>query len=201
MKLYFAPGACSLAPHIALNEGGFQYTTEQVDLKTHSTKSGTDYLQINPKGYVPALVLDNGQTLTEVAVLLQYLAAQKSAHPLAPAAGSFEFYRCLEWVAFIATELHKTFGPLFSPTASDAMKARQIDMIRRRFDYISQHLQRHTWLMGSEFTIADIYLFTIVNWSHFVQLALTPWPELAAFMKRAAERPKVAQTLKAEGLA
>ncbi|HET9122203.1 MAG TPA: glutathione transferase GstA [Acidiferrobacteraceae bacterium] len=200
MQLYFAPGACSLAPHIALNEGGFQYTAVQVDLKTHTvTSDGTDFLRINPKGYVPVLVLDNGQTLTEVAVLLQYLAAQKAG--LAPAAGTPDFYRCLEWVSFIATELHKSFGPLFSPTASDAMKARQIELIGRRFGYVSQHLKSHAWLLGADFSIADIYLFTIANWSQFVHLDLAPWPELQRFMERMRQRPQVAATLKAEGLA
>lgn len=200
MKLYFAPGACSLAPHIALNEGEFRYSAERVDLKTHKTAEGDDYLQINPKGYVPALVLDEGEVLTEVPVLLQYLAAQSPKTPLAPPAGSLAYYRCLEWLAFTATELHQSFGPLFSPTASEAAKARQTAKIGRRFDYVANQLKNRPYLLEHAFSIADIYLFTIVNWSGFIKLDLGPWPDLIQFMGRIADRPKVVMTLKAEGL-
>jgi len=164
MKLYFSPGACSLAPHIALHEIGVPFDGLRVDLKAHKVADGTDYYSVNPKGYVPLLELDTGERLTEAAVILQYIADRKPG-TLAPAFGSIERYRLMEWLNFIATEVHKQFGPLFYPTTPDATKEAQKTKLATRFDHVSKTLAKQPYLTGDAFTIADAYLFTVVNWS------------------------------------
>ena len=199
MKLYYSPGACSLAPHIALSEAGLPYTTKRVDLKTHTLVDGTDYYTINPKGYVPLLELDDGARLTEIAAIVQYIADRKPG-TLAPAYGTMERYRLMEWLNFIATELHKQFSPLWYPTTPEATKDAQIAKLKTRFDLISKTLAAQPYLMGNDFTVADAYLFTILNWAPMLKIDLAPWPALIAYQTRVAARPAVHAALVAEGL-
>ena len=200
MKLYYAPGACSLAPHIALNESGLDYTAVKVDLRKHQLADGTDYYAINPKGYVPLLETDDGTRLAEVAVILQYIADRRPG-TLAPASGSMERYRLMEWLNFIATEIHKQFGPLWDPSTPDATKERQRATLAKRFDYVSKTLSVQLYLTDDRFSIADAYLFTVANWAGMLKIDLSPWPALQQFLARVAARPKVRATLVAEGLA
>jgi len=199
MKLYFSPGACSLAPHIALSESGVPYATEKVDLRRHALADGTDYYAINAKGYVPLLELDDGTRISEVAVILQYIADRKPG-TLAPVFGSIERYRVMEWLNFIATELHKQFGPLWYPTTPDATKDAQKAKLATRFDLLAQTLAAQPYLTGSAFTIADAYLFTILNWAPMLKVDLAPWPVLQQFQARVSARPAVHAALVAEGL-
>lgn len=199
MKLYFSPGACSLAPHIALSESGAAYTSARVDLKKHVLSDGTDYYSINPKGYVPLLELDDGSRLSEVGVILQYIADRKPG-TLAPAFGSMDRYRVMEWLNFIATELHKQFSPLWYPATPEATKEAQKTKLASRFDLLSKTLAVQPYLTGPSFTIADAYLFTILNWAPMLKVDLTPWPALQQFQARVADRPAVHAVLVAEGL-
>ncbi|HEX2796729.1 MAG TPA: glutathione transferase GstA [Immundisolibacter sp.] len=200
MKLYYTPGACSMAPHIALREAGLSFDLEKVDLMGKKTETGADFTTINPKGYVPALQLDNGQVLTEVGVLLQYIADQKPASGLAPAAGTLERYRLMETLNFIATELHKSFGPLFNPASTDEAKKAAIDMIGKRFGYLDKQLAGKQYLLGDTFTVADCYFGTVLGWCQYAKLDLSPWPAIGAYAGRVMSRPAVLETLKAEGL-
>ncbi len=200
MKLYYSPGACSLAPHIALTEAGLDYEAVKVDLRKHQLADGTDYYTINPKGYVPLLELNDGQRLSEVAVILQYIADQKPG-ALAPAYGTLARYRVMEWLNFIGTEIHKQFGPLWYPDTPDATKEKQRAALAKRFDYVAKTLSTQPYLTGDTFGIADAYLFTVVNWSATLKIDLSPWPSLQQFQARVAARPQVHATLVAEGLA
>ena len=165
MKLYFAAGACSMAPHIVLREADYAFDLESVDLTKKQTASGEDYTRINPKAYVPALRLDNGEVLTEVAVVLQYLADQKPESGLAPKMGTMERYHLMEWLNFVSSEIHKQFGPLFNPKITAEWKVNQFDLLGRRFDYLTERLNGKSYLMGDQFTVVDTYLFTVLNWS------------------------------------
>jgi glutathione S-transferase len=200
MKLFYAPGACSLSPHIVLNELDLPYTVEKVDLKNHTTASGADFYTINAKGYVPALQLDNGEALTEGPAIVQYLADQKPQAGLLPPAGSLERARVQEWLNFIGTELHKTLGALFNPSISAEAKAKTIDTFGKRLGFVEKALQGKDFLTGKSFSVADAYLFTIVNWAPKLSIDISPWPTVAEFQKRVASRPAVQKTLKAEGL-
>jgi glutathione S-transferase len=200
MKLYYSPGACSLSPHIVAIETGLPIEFEKVDLANHTTESGKDFTAINPKGYVPTLQLDDGSVLTEGPAIVQYLADQKPASGLAPANGSVDRYRTQEWLNFIGTELHKNFGPLFNPATPDAVKELSKTNIAKRLAYLNEQLANRQYLMGNNFTVADAYAFTIVNWTNFVKIDLKPYPNVAAYMARVGARPKVQETLKAEGL-
>lgn len=200
MKLYYTPGACSQAPHIAIHELGLPYEAVKVDLGTHKLDDGTDYRTINPKGYVPTLELDDGTRLTEANVILQYLAEQKPGR-LAPAFGSMERWRLVEWLAFIASEVHKGFGPLWNPKTPADVRERTVQALGNRFGYLSQTLEKQPFLMGNEFTIADAYLFVVLNWSGLHKVDLSPWPALQRFQARVGARPGVQAALKAEGLA
>lgn len=200
MKLYFKAGACSLSPHIVLEETGLPYTTESVDLKTKVTASGADYWAINPKGYVPALQLDNGELLTEGPAIVQYLADQVPAKKLAPANGTLERYRLQSWLTFIGTEMHKSFSPFFNPAAGDDWKAAAKALLERRYEYVNQQLEGKSYLMGEDFTVADAYLFTVTGWAKFVNFDLSKWANVTAYMARVAARPAVQAALKAEGL-
>jgi glutathione S-transferase len=198
MKLYFSPGACSLSPHIVLREAGLPFQLEKVDLRTHKTASGGDYYAVNPKGYVPALELDDGQILTEGATIVQYIADKNPESKLAPPAGTMERYRLQEWLNFIATELHKGYSPLFKSSSSDDLKQAQKEALGRRFDYTTRRLENRPYLMGDTFTVADAYLFTILNWSKGVNIDLGRWPALRAYMDRASSRPAVRAAMEAE---
>jgi len=200
MKLYYTPGACSLAPHIVLCELGLDHELVKVDLKTHTTEDGGDYYAINPKGYVPALGLEYDQVLTEDAVLLQYLAELRPDAELLPPAGSMERWRVLEWLNFISSELHKGLGALFNPAVTPEWKSAILERVALRLDFINQALKGNAFLCGRHFTVADAYLFTIVNWTGVMKIDLAPWPELAAYQARMAERPAVQQAMRAEGL-
>jgi len=197
MKLYYSPGACSFAPHIALYEAGLPFEAVKVDLRTHKLTSGTDYYTINPKGYVPLLELDDGTRLTEVAVILQCIADRKPG-TLAPAFGSMERYRLMEWLNFISSELHKQFNPLWYPDTPDATKETQRARLATRFDYLNPILSRQPYLMGENFTVADAYLHAILNWSGALKVDLTPWPALVQYQQRMAARSGVAKAHQAE---
>ena len=200
MKLYYAPGACSLSPHIVAREAGLRLDLEKVDLRSGKTETGAAFAEINPKGYVPALSLDNGEVLTEVSALVQYVADQAPQAALMPAAGTDERYRVLEWLGFISTEIHKGFGPLWNPGTPDSMKAATKDRLASRFAYLDEILAKQPYLMGETFTIADAYLFTVVNWTNFHAIDISSFKNLSAFMTRVAARPKVREALEAEGL-
>jgi glutathione S-transferase len=200
MKLYFAPGACSLSPHIVLRETGAKFELEQVDNKEKKTKTGKDFWQINPKGQVPVLELDDGSKLTEGPVIIQYIADKNPGAGLVPAAGTMERYRVQEWLNFITSELHKTFGPIFRPTTPDEFKKLSKENLGKRFDWLDKQLTGRQYLMGDKFTVADAYLFTVVRWAPRIEMDLSKWPNLKAFVDRVSARPKVREAMQAEGL-
>jgi glutathione S-transferase len=200
MKLYYSPGACSLSPHIVLLEAGLPFTLEKVDFKTKKTEKGTDYLTINSKGSVPALQLDDGRVLTEGPAVVQYLADQKPDSGLAPRPGAFERYQLMEILNYVTSELHKGFGPLFNPETSAEAKAAAKTGLGKKFDWLNGFLGTKTYLLGNTFTVADAYLFTVLSWTGHVGIDLNKWPALAAYHSRIAQRPKVQQALKEEGL-
>ncbi len=200
MKLYYAPGACSLAPHIVAREAGLRPDLEKVDLRSGKTEAGAAFADINPKGYVPAIEVRDGEVMTEVSALIQYLADQAPQAGLMPAAGTAERYQVLEWIGFVSTEIHKGFGPLWNPASPEEVKQAAKDKLFLRFAYIDQRLAGQSYLTGERFTVADAYLFTVTNWTNFHGLSLTEYPNLAAFMSRVAARPKVQEALEAEGL-
>jgi len=200
MKLYLKPGACSLVPHIALREAGLPVELVKVDLASKKLEDGSDYLAINPKGQVPALVLDGGEVLTEVAVLLQYIADQAPAAKLLPAAG-LERYRALSWVNFVSTELHKGFGPLFKPTTPDDYKPVARQALVDKFTLLDKHLATQAYLADTGFSAADIYCFVVLNWARAVKLEIANLANLAAYHARIAARPAVREAMAAEGLA
>ncbi|MDO8432795.1 MAG: glutathione transferase GstA [Candidatus Binatus sp.] len=202
MKLYFSPGACSLSPHIVLQEAGINAELEAVDLKTKKTKSGADFTAINPKGQVPTLVLDSGEVLTEGPAIVQYLADRKPETKLVPAAGTIERYKVQEWLNFISSELHKGFAPLFNPATPDDYKKIAIEGIGRQFALVDAQLGKlGPFLTGAQFTVADAYLFVMTTWTKFVGIDLAKWPRVKAYSERIAARPKVQAALKEEGLA
>jgi len=198
MKLYYRPGTCSLAAHIILHEAGFTFEIDKLDKTTQRTASGEDFTAINPKGYVPALRLDDGQVLTEGVVILQYLADQKPESGLAPRAGTLERYRLMEWLNFVATEIHKTFSPLFRPNITPQLREGQLSLLARRLDYVERHLADKPYLMGEAFTVVDAYLFTVLNWCHNFDIDLGAWPKIKDYVARVAVRPSVRAAKKAE---
>lgn len=199
MKLYFSPGACSLSPHIVLLEAGLAFTTERVDLREKRTAGGEDFRAINPKGYVPALALDDGTLLTEGPAIVQYLADLAPAAGLLPAVGDVERYKVVGWLNYISTELHKNFSPLFNPAASEDMRAHARKMLSLRLDYVARQLQGQEFL-GTRFSVADAYLFTVLGWADRVQVSLADWPVFEAYRARIAQRPAVVQAMREEGL-
>jgi glutathione S-transferase len=207
MKLYFTPGTCALATHIALAESGTTYETEQVNLKNKTCPSG-DYTQINKKGSVPALKMSNGEILTEVAVVLQYIADQKPESALIPKAGTTERYRAQEWLNYISSEVHKAFNPFFvkngmfdkNPEAMTEFRNFAMETLATRFNYISEKLGKNDYLMGKNFTVADAYLFTVMNWGKFVNFDFSKWSNLTAYQTRIYQRAGVQKALKEEGL-
>jgi glutathione S-transferase len=200
MKLYFSPGACSLSPHIVLNEAGYEFTTERVDLKNHVTAGGAELASINAKNYVPILELDDGARLTEGPVIVQYLADHRPEAGLIARNGTSERYRTQEWLNFITSELHKSFRPLFRrDVTSREWQSEAESSLAKRFDWMNSELAGRSHLMG-DFGVADAYLFTVLNWTGHVGIDLGRWPVLRAYADRIASRPKVQQTLRAEGL-
>ena len=200
MKLYYSPGACSLSPHIVALEAGLPLTLEKVDGKAKRTEHGADFWQINPKGYVPVLELDNGEVLTEGPAIVQYLADQKPASGLAPANGTPARYRLQEMLGYINSEIHKSYSPLFKPDTPEATRTERKEYLTRRYQLIESVLAKQPFLLGDKFTAADAYLFTVTNWAKHVALDLSAFPSLLAFQKRVAERPAVQAALEAEGL-
>lgn len=200
MKLYFAPAACSMAPHIVANELGIPLTLEKTDTRTKKTASGEDFNAINPKGYVPALQLDSGELLTEGPVISQYLADSKPGNTLVPAAGTLARYRVQEMLGYINSELHKTLGALFNPATSEEAKADRVAYAKKRYALVEQQLAKGPYLFGDDFTAADAYLFTVTGWTKFLNVDMTEFPNLMAFQRRVASRPAVQATMKAEGL-
>lgn len=200
MKLYYSAGACSLTPHIALIEAGLAFEAISAPTKTHQLPDGSDYYQINPLGYVPLLVLDDGRQLRECAVIIQYIADQAPDKHLAPANGTFERYKLQEWLSFIGTELHKNFAPLFTPgmpaEAKTIIKARLIE----RLTWVDSELAKSDYLMGEAFTVADAYLFNVSNWARFVAVDIAKLENLAALRARVSARPAVQEAMRAEGL-
>jgi glutathione S-transferase len=199
MKLFYSPAACSLSPHIVAREAGIEVELVKVDLKAHKTAQGVDFYSINPNGYVPALQLDDGTTLTEGPAIVQYLADQKPQSQLAPANGSIERYRLQQWLNFITSELHKTLGALFNPATTADQRGRALELVGKRLDYVTQSLQG-PYLFGEPFTVADAYLFTVLNWHQFLKVDLGRWPRLQEYLARVAARPAVQRALQEEGL-
>ena len=200
MKLYFSPGACSLSPRIALLEAGVPFDTQKVDTKTKQLDGGDDFWAINSKGYVPLLQLDNGEYLSEGPAIVQYIADQVPGKNLAPANGTMARYQLQSWLTFIGTELHKNFGPLFSPATADDVKTATKEKIAGRLKWVEGELAGKQYLMGDAYTVADGYLFTVTNWAGHVGLDLSPYPNLIAYRARVGARPAVVEAMKAEGL-
>ena len=200
MKLYYSPGACSMSPHIVLHEAGLQHETVMVSTKSHKLQDGTDYYSINPLGYVPFLVLDNGDTLHEGPAIVQYLADLAPEKNLAPANGTMARYHLQEWLNFIGTEVHKAFGPLFNPTTPEDFKPTVRANVLTRLGWINEQLANKSFLMGDQFTVADAYLFTVTGWAQFVGLDISSLKHLAAYRESILARPSVQAAMKAEGL-
>ncbi|HEY3078238.1 MAG TPA: glutathione transferase GstA [Burkholderiales bacterium] len=200
MKLYYSPGACSLSPHIVARELGLPIDLQKVNTKDKTMEGGGDFWKVNARGYVPVLELDNGERLTEGPAIVQYLADQKPEANLAPKAGSFERYRLQEWLNFLTSEVHKQFSPLFKPNTPEDYKPIAKQNLATRFDWLDQQLAGKDYLTGKQFTVADAYLFVLLGWTKPTQIDLAKWPNLAAFHKRVAARPKVKQAMQAEGL-
>jgi len=200
MKLYYAPGVCSLAPHILAQEAGIPLTYEKVDLKTKRTESGRDYLQINPKGYVPALELDNGEVLTEGPAIDQYLGDLKPESKLVPAAGTKERYRLQEMLGYINSEIHKSYSPLFKDDTPEATRVERKAYLRKRYAFLEDVLAKQPWLLGNAFTVADAYLFAVTRWAKGAGVDLSEFAKLAAFQDRVGARPAVKAVLLDEGL-
>lgn len=201
MKLFYKPGACSLASHIVLREVGATFESVEVDTDAGRTMQGEDYSKVNPKGYVPALQIDSGDVLTEGAAVLQYIADQYPQSGLAPASGTMARVRMQEYLNYVSSELHKAFGPFFSDSANEEDKKRAGGNVADKLDYVESLLSDgRAYLLGEDFSVADAYLFVISNWSNFVGIDLNNWPNVAAFVDRVANRPASQAAMKAEGL-
>lgn len=200
MKLYYAPGVCSLAPHIALREAGLDFTLEKVDFNSKLTEHGQDYRLVNPNGYVPALEIEPGLVLTEGPAIMQYIADRAPAARLAPPAGSIERYQLQSWLNFITSEIHKGFSPLFKAGTPAETKSAFKEQLGSRFDHVEKRLAQHEHLLDGGFSVADAYLFVTSGWSALVGIDLKKWPALTAFRKRVEARPAVRAALHAEGL-
>ena len=199
MKLYYSPGACSLAPHIAMREAGIPVELKKVDLKAKQYEGG-DYKQVNSKGYVPAIQMDDGTVLTEAPVILQYIADQKPDSGLAPKPGDPARYKLQEMLNFTTSEMHKGFGNFFNPALTDEWRKAVTDRLGIRLDWVAKQLEGKPYIMGDKFTVADAYLFTILNWAGPSKFDMGKWPTITDYHKRVGGRPKVQEALKAEGL-
>jgi glutathione S-transferase len=200
MKLYYSPGACSLSPHIVSRELGIPLELKKVNTKDKTIEGGGDFWKVNARGYVPALELDDGHVLTEGPAIVQYLADRKPEAGLAPKAGSTERYQLQEWLNFLTSEIHKGFSPLFKPNTPEEYKKISKENLAGRFDWLDKQLAGRDYLMGRQFTVADAYLFVLLNWTKFQAIDLAKWPNLTAYQQRVGARPKVQEALKAEGL-
>ncbi len=200
MKLYFSPGACSLAPHILLREAGLQFSLERVDTSKHTTTEGTDYYKINSKGQVPLLALDDGSVLTEGPIIAQYIADLAPTTTLIPTAGALARYKVMEWQNYITSELHKSFTPLFNPDFDASAKRLHASLLRKKYEWLNSQLVNKNYLTGGAFTVADAYLFTVTGWAKYVALDLSDLSHLQSFLARVASRPAVLEAMKAEGL-
>jgi glutathione S-transferase len=200
MKLYYLSGACSLASNIALREAGLKFELVKVDRRTKKAADGLDFMEVNPKGYVPALTLDDGEVLTENATVLQYIADRNPAAKLAPAAGTMERYRLMEWLSFISSEIHKGFSPLFRQDAPDAFKEYARHNLTARLDYLQRALGSRSFVMGEQYTVADAYLYVVLGWGGHAGVDIGRWPQLKRLHERVGARPAVAEALKSEGL-
>jgi glutathione S-transferase len=200
MKLYYLPAACSLASNIALREAGLKFELVKVDRRTWRTSDGLDFKEVNPKGYVPALRLDDGEVLTENVCVLQYIADRNPAAKLAPAAGTMERYRLMEWLSFINSEVHKSFGPLFHKDAPEGAKQYARTNLGTRLDYLQRAMGSKAFVMAEQYTVADPYLFTVLSWGAYVELDIGKWPQLKRYVERIGERPHVRAAREAEGL-
>jgi glutathione S-transferase len=200
MKLYYSPGACSMAPHIVAREAGYVFDLDKVDLPNKKTADGGDYWKINPKGYVPTLMLDDGQILSEASVICQYLADQKPDSGLAPTFGTMERYRLMEALNFVSAEVHKQVGALFNPKLTPEMRTVQLGNIEKRFNALEKLLDGKSYMLGDRFSVADAYLFTVLNWTNIHKIDVAPWPNIQAFIARIAQRPKVKEAMEKEGL-
>jgi glutathione S-transferase len=200
MKLFYTPGACSLSPHIALREAGLPFTLHKVDLGTKKVESEGDYTEVNGKGYVPALQLDNGEVLTEGPAIVQYIADQKPDAGIAPRAGTMERYKLQEWLNFITSEIHKPMGSMFNPAQTPEWKEAVKANLAKRLDWLSKQLEGKSYLMGDSFSVADGYLFTVLGWAKIVGFDLSRWPVITQYTANIAKRPTVVEAMKAEGL-
>ena len=200
MKLYYAPGVCSLSPHIVLEEAGLPHELVKTDIRAKTTASGTDYRSVNPLGYVPALALDDGTLLTEGPAIVQYIADRVPEKELAPANGTLARYKMQSWLNFVSSELHKGFSPLFNPQMPDAAKQLTKERLAPRFAHLNTHLSTNNYLMGETFTCPDAYCFTVMRWTVPTKMDLAPYPYLQSYMKRIEARPAVQAAMKAEGL-
>ena len=200
MKLYYSPGACSLSPHIALQEAGLAYTPVLASTKSHKLQDGTDYYSINPLGYVPMLELDDGTRLREGPAIVQYIADQVPLKMLAPTNGSLQRYRLQEWLTFIGTEIHKGFSPLFKPNTPEEYKPIVRESLLQRLQWVDGQLADKQYLMGEQFTVADGYLFTVTNWARATHVDISGLAHLAAYRERVGARPAVQEAMRAEGL-
>ena len=199
MKLYFSPAACSFSPHVALREAGLDFELVKVDLKTGKiVANGSDFSRVNPKGYVPVLELDDGSVLTEGPAIVQYIADLKPASGLAPQAGTFERYRLQEWLGFINSEIHKGFSPLFNPATPDDYKTTIRANLAKRLAFVAGYLEQNDFLLGKQFSVADGYLYTVLNWGQWTGIDIKEWPSLVAFQERVGSRPAVKAAQAAE---
>jgi len=199
MKLYYMKGACSLASFISLTEAGIKFEAAEIDRKTRKTHDGEDLDTINSKGYVPVLQLDNGEILTENVAVLNYIADLNPMAKLAPATGTLGRYRLLELLAYINSEIHKNFGPLFNPSTSEEIKNFARTNLKKRLDWLDNALGSKTFLMGDQFTVADAYLYVVLSWTDHVGIDLNKWPSLKRHNDRIGARPQVIAARKAEG--
>lgn len=200
MKLYYSPGACALSPHIVANELSLPLELVKVDLQSKLTETGEDFRKINPNGYVPVLILDDGNQLTEGPAIVQYLADLKPEKNLAPPAGSFARYRLQQWLNFISAEIHKAFSPLFNPDAPEAAKEMMKNLLISRLETVADHLATKSYLLGEQFSVADAYLFVTLGWGKYVGVAISRWPELERYVETIAARPAVQKAMREEGL-
>lgn len=200
MKLFYKPGACSLASHITLRESGKDFTLDGVDLMKKRLENGDDFFAVNPKGQVPALLLDDGTLLTEGVAIMQYLADSVPDRQLLAPTSSHSRYKTIEWLNYIATELHKGFTPLFRPDTPEDFKPTVRALLEKKMQYVNDSLKDNQWICGPRFSIADAYLFTVLRWAYAVKLNMAGLSNIDAYMARMAERPAVAAALKAEGL-
>ena len=200
MKLYYTPGACSMAAHIVAEEEGIALEYVRVDLATHLTEEGLDFRAINPKGYVPALVLDDGGVLTENVAILLYLAHLRPRSGIAPPMGDPVWFRAVEWLTYVATEMHQGFAPLWMRNLPEASRKVLTEKLGRKLDFLESYLRENPYLLPGGYSIADSYLFVVLNWAEMVRFDLNPWPQIRSYRAIVGARPAVRQVLKAEGL-